>query len=272
MKHKYNLSSLTGKLIQIQKEMKILKYIYILSFFLLSSYANTAYSQIVLTLTEDLPISCNNANDGAFFTNVSPSGSYQYNINGGSWSASDPSPAYYNLLAPGTYTVGATDGSSDTAYATITFINPAPLSILLSVDSLPGCPGQLGGLSAVISGGTFGNSFPGSGYLTEWKNSANVIMNPPTILDPNANYNNFVGDLVGDTYTLFVEDEHYCLANASILLPSLCLFVDQNVSCKDSSDGTVQATTSLSGTQFVFQMMVVLLLTAILFQSLNLIT
>ncbi|MBK7761993.1 MAG: hypothetical protein IPI46_01300 [Bacteroidetes bacterium] len=145
-------------------------------------------------------------------------------ISGNSW-----------IVGAGTYTVTGTDALGCTGTTSITIAEPDAIDITFTIDSLPGCPGNLGGLSAVINGGT-------PIYQTTWTNSSNSVLNPA----PN-DYNTFVGGLGVDTYSLLVTDDNNCTHTESISLPDLCLFVDQHVSCYGANDGSVQASTSLAG-------------------------
>jgi SprB repeat len=189
-----------------------------------------------LCVTLDQAISCPGASDASFVASTSATGSWMYNINGGLFD--NLTGEFYNY-GPATYTIGITDGI-DTAYNTITITDPAPFAVDFTWDSIPDFNGNLGGLSALITGGT-----PDSlnRYHTAWTaDSSGALLNPI----PN-NLDNYVGGLATGVFTLSIEDEHGCVFSASDTLPDYNLVLDMPISCYGSNDGRVESYTNAIG-------------------------
>ncbi|HNB82054.1 MAG TPA: hypothetical protein PLP14_08145, partial [Chitinophagaceae bacterium] len=242
MKHRYNLNSSTNAYVSREKRGRFTHSLYsLLVLVLLLSGINLNAQTISLMV--DQPIACNGNTDGSIQASTDLTGpNVAYSLNGGAYSNTS---GFFNNLAPGTYTVCVSDDpssiSSIVVCDTISLIEPPAINISFVVDSLPGCTGgNLGGISAIITGGTI-LTWPG--YYTYWYNSASTLLNPIP-----QNYDTWIQNLTPDVYTLTVEDEASCMATQSISLPELCLFIDQNVSCYGANDGTVQASTSAAGT------------------------
>jgi hypothetical protein len=195
-----------------------------------------SFSLVNLCLIHDQEISCNGANDASIVASTSASGSWMYNIDAGLF---DNSTGEFYNLAPGIHTIGLTDGTH-IGYDTITINEPAALAIAFTWDSIPDYNGNLGGLSALITGGT-----PDSlnRYHTAWTaDSTGSLLNPV----PN-NLDNYVGGLATGVFTLSIEDEHGCVFSASDTLPDYNLILDMPISCYGSNDGRVESYTNAVG-------------------------
>jgi len=195
-----------------------------------------SFSLVNLCLIHDQEISCNGANDASIVASTSASGSWMYNIDGGLF---DNSTGEFYNLTPGVHTIGLTDGTY-IGYDSITINEPAALAIAFTWDSIPDYNGNLGGLSALITGGT-----PDSlnRYHTAWTaDSTGSLLNPV----PN-NLDNYVGGLATGVFTLSIEDEHGCVFSASDTLPDYNLVLDMPISCYGSNDGRVESYTNAVG-------------------------
>ena len=161
-----------------------------------------------LTVVEDMPISCFGNNDASALATAVGTGTYTYNVDGGSFVNTTGS---FVGLSAGTHTICATDGTF-TLCSTITFVDPAPLAISFVIDSTVSCLGNDGQITANITGGT-NNVQP---YLTLWTNS-NI---PPDTLNNQFtnNYDITISSLPAGTYYLSVLDDNGCSLSNSVSL------------------------------------------------------
>jgi len=161
-----------------------------------------------LTVVEDMPISCFGNNDGSALATAVGTGTYTYNVDGGSFTNTTGS---FGGLTAGTHTICATDGTF-TLCSTITFVNPAPLAISFVIDSTVSCHGNDGQITANITGGT-NNVQP---YLTLWTNSNT----PPDTLNNQFtnNYDITISNLSVGTYHLSISDDNGCTLSSSVPL------------------------------------------------------
>jgi hypothetical protein len=245
MKHKYNLSSMSllQHLVDSRRVRTFLMIFAAAAIFLLPESAK-AQPSFSATTYIDQEISCFGYNDGALVLDITPSvGAYKANVDGGSW-ATLPFGNTFTGLTPGFHTIGLTDTlGTDTIYVVSPeFIEPAQLIATMIIDQLVDCTPGTGALSVDIQGGTI---IFNPGYSTLWRRSNGDTLNP--LNQPGGSYETSFANLTADTYSVEVTDEAGCVVNTSIYLPSLCLFVDQDISCNGANDGTIQASSSLTG-------------------------
>jgi len=165
--------------------------------------------QFTLTVASDQPISCPGDNNASLQANVTPSGSYTYTIVSPTQASSSNTNGYFIQLEAGTHTVIASNGTC-VAFQTITFINPDPLDIDFTTDSIVSCLGNDGQLSIFITGGS--NIL--QPYLTWWMNSAGDTINDVL----NDNFAITLSNLPADNYTVHVEDDFGCFYSESTTL------------------------------------------------------
>ena len=167
-----------------------------------SNYPNS----FILSVVEEVPISCYGTNDAGLQATVTPAGTYTYTCYHPTMPSNSNTTGYFGLLEVGTHTVIATDGSNSVS-ETITFINPDPLDIVFTTDTMVSCHGNDGTLSISISGGTT----IVQPYLTWWTNTANpgVYLNNIVTID----YANSLSNLPAGNYNVTIEDDHGCFYN-----------------------------------------------------------
>ncbi|MBK7761997.1 MAG: hypothetical protein IPI46_01320 [Bacteroidetes bacterium] len=164
-------------------------------------------SIIPFTIFIDQEISCAGFNDGAIQVYTSASGTWMYNVDGGTF---NNTTGYFNGLAPGTHTFCASNGSA--VYCdTFQLIEPLPLTAYLVIDSVVSCNGNDGALSLMAAGGT--NIL--QGYITFWTNAAGDTVNDVI----NDNFALYLQNLPADTYSVLLEDDNGCFTTTNIVLP-----------------------------------------------------
>lgn len=162
-------------------------------------------ASFTLLVQEDLPISCFGNNDASLQATPSGVGPYTFSIDGGLFTNTT---GYFDNLTPGVHTVCANDGAA-TVCDTISFIEPALLTVNFVIDSTVSCLGNDGQITAIVTGGTN----LAQGYLTEWYDPSNVLINP----SPN-NFDLMIDSLVAGQYQLRIEDDHGCFLVDSVTL------------------------------------------------------
>ena len=176
-------------------------------------------------------VSCNGLSDGSISVDVSGGtgiGTYSY-----IWSVSGASETISGL-AVGSYSLTVTDGNNCTASATYSVGQPDVLAVSFNVVDVICNGGDNGSVEAIVSGGT-------SPYNYSWSNGVVGIGL------------NTIGTLTSDSYILVVTDTYGCTVtgNDYVSEPSAInlSFTNTNVSCNNSSDGTIYVEVdSLSGT------------------------
>jgi large repetitive protein len=129
----------------------------------------------------------------------------------------------FTALAPGVYTLTATDGVGCSVSTTLSYINPLPLTVVTSAALPNSCSGQsLGSISFVVSGGT--------GQLLYSLNNNTGITS-----------GNYTG-LLGGSYTIVATDNKGCNISATYNLadpPLLSLSINQVTAavCNPSASG-----------------------------------
>ncbi len=165
--------------------------------------------QFTLNVAEDQPISCYGDNNASLQASVTPTGSYTYTIVSPLHPSYSNTTGFFMQLEAGTHTVIASNGTC-ADYQTITFMNPDPLDIEFTTDSVVSCLGNDGQISVFITGGT-NNLQP---YLTWWTNSAGDTIND--IL--NDNFAVTLSNLPADNYTVKVEDDYGCFYSKTSMI------------------------------------------------------
>jgi hypothetical protein len=177
---------------------------------------------IVPSVTITQPSCYGNCN-GSFVTSVTPSGTYQYSINGGS---TYQSSATFSGLCAGNYTVTVKNAGNCTAAFSFTISQPSPVSISTASQTNILCSGGNNGAASVNASG-------GTGALTyNW-----------TPGNPNGDGTNSVTNLTAGTWNCAVTDTHGCTANQTVNItqPSaitLSGFSQVNVLCNGGNNAS----------------------------------
>lgn len=174
-------------------------------------------------------VSCNGANDGRLVALAfGGAGGFSY-----SWS-DGPSGGIRTNVAPGPYTVTATDANGCTAVASVTINEPDSLIPTLTVTDAS-CSGvNDGSISLNVSGGTIRRD-----YSYTWDNS----------LPPNPTHTG----LSAGQYTVTVTDDNGCSAVETVNVGNVAPFTvsinTTDVSCNGRNDGAIDLTvTGTTGT------------------------
>jgi len=163
-----------------------------------------------LTAILDQEVSCKGNKDGSIQASCLPEGNYKYVISRGKFTDSNPSGFFRNLV-PGVYKVSATLDGKVFKSTKVTVTEPKALAVKFVVSSYPTLDSpSAGALSLEVSGGT-ADLQP---YLVTWKNSKGEVINS----DPNENFSTFEDNLVADTYSVTIEDDHGCFLTKSYKL------------------------------------------------------
>jgi len=167
-------------------------------------------------------VTCYNANDGSATASVTGgSGMITYSWNNGGTTAS------ITGLAPGTYTLVATDANGCIGEEEVTISQPDEL-VLTTSKTAGGCNGGLGSATVNVVGGT-----PGYTYL--WN-------------DPAAQTTATAIDLTAGTYEVLVSDSNGCTTTSSVTITQdlgLTVSIDEtDVSCYGGNDGSASAVVS----------------------------
>ncbi len=179
-----------------------------LGILLLLAASSTGYSQITITVLEDQPISCHGNNDAS--ASAAADGGqtpYMYNVDGGDF---NNSTGFFIQLSAGTHTICARDANGNTACGTIAFVDPDPIEMTFTADSVVSCIGNDGAITVNITGGT--NIL--QGYLTWWTNSAGDTLNDVL----NDNFALSLQNLPEGNYNVAVEDDNGCFYNQTYFL------------------------------------------------------
>ncbi len=172
-------------------------------------------SLLTLTVSPDQEVSCFGNNDGSVSSSASGgSGNFTYDIDGAN--SFTNVTGFFQGLTPGVHTVCAKEVPSNLIVcATVTVIEPDPLTATFSIDSAVSCTGGGGQISISISGGT-ADAQP---YLTLWTNTNGDTLNDQTT----DLYAITVGGLQAGAYHVRIEDDHGCVLHAdTTLLPAVC--------------------------------------------------
>ncbi len=185
-----------------------------------------------ITITPPTPVTvtaiptnplCYGGNGSASAAAMGGTGTYSY-----SWSPSGGNAATAVNLAPGIYTVYATDANNCTASAPVTINQPAPLTVQIqSVTNVLCAYAPIGSASATVSGGT-------GSYSYSWS--------------PTGGNSLTANHLSGGTYTLFATDANGCTGSAVATITSplpLVVNVTPAPSCRGLCNGSV--TTVVNG-------------------------
>ncbi len=179
---------------------------------------------LALQLVDQTDVTCHGGNDGTITVLGSGgSGSYTYNINGGTPQNSN----IFTGLTASTYVVEVADGSS-TISMNVTISEPTAVVPIISVQSNVSCFGMNDGF-IIVDG--VGGTNSGSGYTYS-------INNGPFTT------NNFFTNLSGGIYTIIARDELNCEGITSVILNEpieLISFVLNNtpIDCNGNSNGQV---------------------------------
>lgn len=152
-----------------------------------------APTQLTITSLNLSPVTCNNGTNGSISVNTdNPSANLTY-----VWTPTISTTNVANNLSAGTYNVSITNEDNCQADTSVTFINPAPLTIQMtgSVDSE--CGEANGQISVEVSGGNGGGSYswPASG------NTGNVLINADAG-SYTVNYSDALGCSISGTYSI----------------------------------------------------------------------
>ncbi|MCO6500824.1 MAG: PKD domain-containing protein [Vicingus serpentipes] len=184
----------------------------------------TIIEQGLITLTMDSTnVTCNGFNDGkANVVAVGGSGVYTY-----LWSPGGETTDSINNLIPGTYAVTVTDDNGCLAIDSVQITEPAPLSLVMNaVDVL--CNGDSSGKAiALPSGGT-------TPYSYNWQSISST--------------SDTINSLYAGVYKVVVTDANNCSLGDSVQIveptPIVVTFNTQNLSCKNSGDGSTSINVS----------------------------
>lgn len=131
-----------------------------------------------------------------------------------SWSPGGFTTSSVSNLAPGIYTVNATDGNCNNAYTQFTVLPNPPLNATISASSPSACVGNSISLSLNVSGGTGALSYA-------WSNGANTPSISTTQLNGNYIYSVTINDAGGCNATktvalTFVQNPTVGVTNATL--------------------------------------------------------
>ena len=207
------------------------------SYTLTASYGSCPPKKDTLNITvQPLPtisltptnVTCNGANNGivvASGTAITLPITFSINPPGTILSGS---PATFNNLAAGAYTVTVTSGLGCTNTSPITILQPSPItwgSVTASVIACNG--GNIGTISSSASGGTGGISY---------------TLLPNNITNTTGAFNS----LAAGTYTVSAKDANNCSVNTTIIITQTLglnwgSVVHTNVLCNGQANGTISA-------------------------------
>ncbi|MFM7235117.1 MAG: M43 family zinc metalloprotease [Flavobacteriales bacterium] len=188
-----------------------------------ASYTVTAPAAIVISGTATAS-GCSSTNNGSISITVTGgTGNKTY-----AWSNGETT-ATINNLAPGTYTVTATDAAGCTATATYTITASTALAVTGTVENATCATSNNGSIALTVTGGT-GNKT----YL--WNNNAT---------------SSSINNLAPGSYSVTVTDAAGCTANASFTVTAPAEIVISGgaigATCASNNNGSISIT-SLGGT------------------------
>ncbi|MGC9331590.1 MAG: hypothetical protein ACP5DZ_06920, partial [Bacteroidales bacterium] len=200
--------------------------------------------ELVFTLNNTYPITCNGDNDGAIDYNIS-GGTELYELqwenvtNSITGTVSNLTEGNHNLttLEAGSYEITVTDDYNCTAYGTFSLIEPPVLQLIATDSSDVSCyNGSDGNITVNITGGT-------ANYDLSWDNGFDSgSMNSL----PGGSH--FIPDLTSGTWTISVEDDHGCTTSTVVTLdePATELVISivdiTDASCVGVDDGSAEVT------------------------------
>jgi len=174
---------------------------------------------ITVSVSAQTNVTCNGANNGSATVNATGGASpYQY-----IWQPGNLSGATRNNLAPGTYSITATDANSCTGTGTLTITQPAALA-LNTTQTPAGC--NAGGTASVtVTGGT-------TPYSYTWSNGGTTAT---------------ITNVAGGNYTVTVRDANTCSATSSVTVgssggPTVSLSQQTNITCFGANNGAINIT------------------------------
>jgi len=176
-------------------------------------------------------VSCFGANNGSATINLNSSiNPITYGWSNGSTTKT------VNGLAPGTYTVTATDASSCTVVQSVQITQPNALLVSISTQKNPSCSNATDGF---ISAGASGGTQP---YTYKWSNNASFSS---------------IFSLGAGTYTLTVTDANNCTTTLSTQLSapnpiSIAIVQKTDVPCSSSNTGTISVSVQGGNTPYEY--------------------
>lgn len=193
-------------------------------------------------------VSCYGSLDGSIKALPTGGASLQYQY---AWATNTAIPipgnsqVWYNLSA-GTYTVTVTDVLGCTAVNSVTLTNPAQLNITGITSNDVSCNG-LGDGSISLNGVTGGTQDNNQTYYYSW-----FISGTPDILIQNPNNNNYINNLSGNTYEVYVSDANNCEVSDVITITEAAgMTINSptvtNPTCFDYTDGSINNVTISGG-------------------------
>ncbi len=183
--------------------------------------STTSCPTLTFSITSQTNVSCFGANNGSATVNVTGgTGPYTY-----SWQPGNLTGATRNNLAPGTYTIVATDANSCTVNGSVTIIQPTALT-LNSSQTPAGCAGNDGSATVTASGGT-------PGYTYAWSNGGNTAT---------------ISGIASGAYAVTVADQNNCTATATVTVSSsggvTASVTKTDITCNGANNGTASITTT----------------------------
>jgi len=200
--------------------------------------------ELVFTLNNTYPITCNGDNDGAIDYNISGGTElYELHWDNGTNSGTENNLTEGNhnlsMLEAGNYDITITDDYNCTTYGTFSLIEPPELQLIATDSSDVSCyNGSDGSITVNITGGT-------ANYDMSWDNGFD-----------SGSMNNIPGgsqDITGltsGTWTISLVDDHGCTTSTVVTLdePSTELVISivdiTDASCVGVDDGSAEVTTT----------------------------
>ena len=185
-----------------------------------NSYTLTAPDAVVASIPNITNESCAGNNDGTAEA-AATGGTAPYTY---TWTTGEDSQAIFDL-APGSYTVTASDAIGCTAEATVEITAGSDVSVTIAVDQLPSCGEDNGTLTATATGSN-------GTYMYQWSNGS---------IDQS------IDMLASGTYSVTATDSNGCTAVAFQVLDvvsdlDIDLSGSVSVTCAGFADGTAMVT------------------------------
>jgi gliding motility-associated-like protein len=174
---------------------------------------------ITIAVSAQTNVTCNGANNGSATVNATGGAApYQY-----TWQPGNLTGATRNNLAPGTYSITATDANSCTGTTSLTITQPAALT--LNTTQTPATCSGGGSAGVTATGGT-------SPYTYTWSNGGTTAT---------------ITNIAGGNYTVTVRDVNSCSATSSVTVgssggPTVSLSQQTNVTCFGADNGAITIT------------------------------
>jgi hypothetical protein len=189
----------------------------------------TSPQALSLDVVEKNHVSCYAGTDGSITVlAIGGAGSFLYSIDSEDW-ISSPS---FNLIKAGLHTFEVKDSNGCLKALTDSLSQPDPIVIAFSDVTRSYCSQPHGSARALVTGGS-------PGYLLEWRNSQNILIDTAVVVD----------SLAADVYTLNVNDAKGCSTLNSLVItntdgPSVSVAELVEPKCSTSSDGSVSIAVS----------------------------